>query len=140
MYLKNMFLCSGVDFSKCIHLCYLWTCVCLGVTLDFSMAPLSVSLHLLFRSLSLPNCFIFKLYSLLKLFYWSIVDLQCCISFWCTEKWFSLYTYIHIFFSHSFHYGLLQNIEHRSLCYVVGPCFPISPSLFFLSQDFIIHK
>ena len=41
---------------------------------------------------------IFKIFLLkyswfLKNFYWSIVDLQCCISFWCTVKWFS-YTYI----------------------------------------------
>ena len=43
-----------------------------------------------------------------KKFYWSIVDLQCHISFRCTEKWISYsYTYIHSFFSYRF----LQNIE-----------------------------
>ena len=31
-------------------------------------------------------------------FYWIIVDLQCCVSFRCTAKWFSYtYTYIHSF-------------------------------------------
>ena len=42
-----------------------------------------------------------------SLFYWSIVDLQCCVNFYCTAKWFS-YTYIYIYieierhsFSHS---------------------------------------
>ena len=31
-------------------------------------------------------------------FYWSLVDLQCCISFRCTAKWISYtYTYIHSF-------------------------------------------
>ena len=28
-----------------------------------------------------------------KLSYWRIVDLQCCVSFWCIAKWFS-YTYM----------------------------------------------
>ena len=34
------------------------------------------------------------------LFYWCIVDLQCCVNFYCTEKWPS-YTYTHSF-SYSF--------------------------------------
>ena len=49
-------------------------------------------------------------YCLSILFYWSIVDLQCCVSFWYTAKWFSymcvcvcvcmcVYKYFFIFFS-----------------------------------------
>ena len=38
-----------------------------------------------------------------------------------TAKWFS-YIYIYIFFYINFHYGLLQHIEHSSLCYTAGPC------------------
>ena len=34
-------------------------------------------------------------------FYWSIVDLQCCVSFRCTAKWFS-FIYIYILFSRFF--------------------------------------
>ena len=36
-------------------------------------------------------------YSCYSCFNWSIVDLQCCVSIWCTAKWFSYiykYTYI----------------------------------------------
>ena len=54
-------------------------------------------------------------------FNWSIVDVQCCVSFRCTAKWFS-YIYIHIFlFQILFHYRLLQDIEYSSLCYTVEP-------------------
>ena len=36
------------------------------------------------------------------------------------NMWFS-YTYMYSF-SHSFFYGLSQDIEYSSLCYIVGPC------------------
>ena len=49
---------------------------------------------------------------------WSIADLQCCISFSCIAKWFhSIYFFL---FQILFHYGLLQNTEYSSLCYMVG--------------------
>ena len=39
-----------------------------------------------------PQLFLFYF-----IFYWSIVNLQCCVSFKCTARWF-IYTYIHAFF------------------------------------------
>ena len=51
-----------------------------------------------------------------KKFYWSIVDLQCCISFRCTAKCISYtYTYIHSFFffrffSHIGHFRVLSRV------------------------------
>ena len=57
-----------------------------------------------------------------RLFYWSIVDFQCCVIFWYTAKWFSLYIGSLFFFQILLHYNLLQGIEYSSLCYMVGPC------------------
>ena len=38
---------------------------------------------------------------------WSVVNLQCCVSFKCTAKWFSC-THTHILFQILFHYRLLK--------------------------------
>ena len=50
---------------------------------------------------------------LLKTFFWSIVDLQCCVSFRYTAQWIS-YTYIHSFFRFFSHIG--------HCCIVAKPC------------------
>ena len=55
---------------------------------------------------------------------WSIVDLQSCVNFYGTAKWFS-YTYIYILFYILFQYSLSQDIEYSSLCYTVGPCYTV---------------
>ena len=53
--------------------------------------------------------------------FFNTVDLQCCINFWCTAKWF-YFTFFYIFFSFTVYY----RIEHGSLCCMVGPyCSPI---------------
>ena len=59
----------------------------------------------------------FDSYTFVIIFYWSIVDLQCCLNYCYTENWFS-HTYIYILFLKKiiFHYGLSQDIEHTSLC------------------------
>ena len=56
----------------------------------------------------------------ISFFNWSIVDLQCHVSFRRTTQWFS-YTYIYILFQMFFLYRLLQNIEYSSLCYTACP-------------------
>ena len=47
------------------------------------------------------------------LFYWSVIDLQCCVNYWCTEKWFSysyicvyIYIYTYCFLNILFRYSL----------------------------------
>ena len=67
--------------------------------------------------------------------FWSIVDLQCYVSFWYwyTAKWF----YIYLLFQIIFQYRLLKDIEFNSLCYTVGSlsilhivvCIYINPKL-----------
>ena len=68
--------------------------------------------HLLYLPFHFSYCFYISGCSVLvafcfsSIFYWSMVDLQCCASFKCTAKWFS---YIYIYsFSYSF---LLQVIK-----------------------------
>ena len=53
-------------------------------------------------------------------FYWSIVDLQCCISFRYTTK--NPFIHISTVFQILFPYRPLQSIEQNFLCYTVGPC------------------
>ena len=55
--------------------------------------------------LSEARTFFFKF-----IFYWSTVELQCCVNYCCTAKWLS-YTYIYVIFHILFHYGLSQDIE-----------------------------
>ena len=58
----------------------------------------------------------------LNFFYWSIVDLESCVSFRCTAKYIS-YTYTYICsLSDSFPIQSLHSTEQISLCYTVGPC------------------
>ena len=50
-------------------------------------------------------------------FYWSIVDLQCCINLCCTAV-----IQLYILFNILLDDGLSQDIAYHSLCYTVGPC------------------
>ena len=53
---------------------------------------------------------------------------QCCVSFWCTEKWFRYkYTHTHTHTHILFCYGLLwfifiMDADYTSFCYPAGPC------------------
>ena len=76
--------------------------------------------------------------------FWSVVDLQCHVSYRYTALWLSctyimcvyvyicmyiynyiciyIHTHTYIFFLDSFPYRLLQNIDYSSPCYTVGAC------------------
>ena len=55
----------------------------------------------------------------LNLFCWSIIDLQYCVNFCHTAKWFSC-TFIYTFF-HTFPWWFIKDIVYSSLCYTVRP-------------------
>ena len=73
------------------------------------------------------------------IFYWSIVDLQCCVSFRCTAKWISYtYTYIHSFyrlFSRIDHYRVLSRVPCAiqqvliSYLFYIQQCLYVTPNL-----------
>ena len=47
-----------------------------------------------------------------NIFYWCIVNLQCCVSFWCKQSDSVIHIYIYIPFQILFHYRLLQDTEY----------------------------
>ena len=84
------------------------------------------------------------------LFYWSIVDLQCCFSFTCTAKWFNyIYTYIHSFSDSFLIYVITEHwvevlvpysrslsviyLIYSSVCVCVHPKLLIYPSPCYMS-------
>ena len=89
-----------------------------------------------FFLLNLKFLVISSLLTFICFFYWSIVDLQYCVSFRLTAEWFGyiyIYIYIYIFlFLILFHYRLLQDIEFNSSCYTVNPCCLSIFSYFFI--------
>ena len=81
----------------------------------------------------------FSFWVFIFLIYFIIVDLQFCVNFYCTAKWFGhMYTYIlyiyfipfwcfisyfHIHIFHILvHYDLSQDMEYSFLCYTVRLC------------------
>ena len=59
------------------------------------------------------------------LFFYCVVDLQCCMSFCCTAKWFSVYCTCVYSFSYSFGLWFLTGYWIGSLGSAVGPCLSI---------------
>ena len=76
-------------------------------------------------------------YSFLKKFYWSIFDLQCCVSFRCTAKWFS-YTYFFRFFfptkviaEYSVEFPVLYSRSLLVICFIYSSMCMLIPSSWF---------
>ena len=79
---------------------------------------------------------LFLAYKVFVLVCWSIVGLQCCISFRCTAKWFS-YSYIHSFLRFFSHIGSVQfscsfvfdSLWPHELQYTRPPCSSPTPGV-----------
>ena len=69
-----------------------------------------------FFFLILYSCIFFNL------FIWSMVDLQGCVSFRVTAKWFSYTHIIYVYFFRFFSLIGYLKIGYSSLCYIVGLC------------------
>ena len=105
---------SFVFGVSCNASSFIYNFICLS-PLSFFSVILAKGLFILFtfskNQLLVPLIFPF--------FNWSIVDLQCCVSFRCTEN--DSVIYVFIYFHIIFHYRLLQYIEYSSLFYTVNP-------------------
>ena len=76
-----------------------------------------------------PFLHILTIYCLWIFKNWSIVNLQCCVSFRCTAQWFNymcvcvcVCVCACVLFQILFPYGLLQSIPYSFVCYTAGPC------------------
>ena len=87
-----------------------------GISLVFSWSVMNQDHHFNYRSNTMCFwCFFFAFSIYIFSFFKNLkYNLQCCLSFWCTAKWFS-YPYIYILFHILFRDGLSQDIEYSSL-------------------------
>ena len=53
---------------------------------------------------------------------WLIYNVVLISTVWHTQLHIHTHTHTHILFRILFHYGLSQDTEHSSLCYLIGPC------------------
>lgn len=106
-FIFSFFFCK---YSKSLYYFFSVNCSCFFLFynfvfgLDFQELLLYELLNVFFQRFCLLFFFL--------LFNWSIVALQCCLSFRCTVK---LFSYICILFQIIFPYMLLWNIEYSSL-------------------------
>ena len=81
----------------------------------------------IFWHLLLAGAFLLSSFCFLN---WSIVDLQCCLNYCCTAKWFSdsIHTHTHTFIFENvlFHYDFSQDTQYSSL-YYANPNLPLFP-------------
>ena len=118
--------CSPVWLPHNTKPCLLFLRICIDFFLHGSHFPACFPIPVWNTSwYILQHCSFFVCFHLIFIFNWSMVDLQCCVSFKYTAQWFSyiyIHIYIHILFQILFPYRLSQNIDYSSLCYTVGPC------------------